>query len=340
MPGANDPGYLCPQCGLPQGDPRCMHRSIGPIGARLKTPAAGTPGLSTQLPPAAAASHREEGSIDVRGRIVPEGDFRITALGYEGCGKTTYIGMLYFLLVCGKLPGYRFAWSDSLRDLEEIRAQLHRPLQQGGPAFPPRTSRDKTIFLHLGLRRWEDDKYVDVYFPEFSGEDVGQVWTTGKFPENLSFMADMKGYIVFLDATSLTMANIGKTQLLFESLLSIKRTRSLEDPVAIVISKWDTVGDSITPDQFVKDRLGGLAEWFEGHLAQYRTFGVSAVGAVRHVLGRDGRPVKGPSGEPITVPAPEPSEESDGPLFRYRPKNVSRPLVWLLSELAGTGEPS
>jgi hypothetical protein len=318
-----------------------MHRSIG-SPQRLRTPAVGTPGLATQVPlgplttvPRAA---EPDSGIDVRGKVVPEGDFRITALGYEGCGKTTYIGMLYFLLVCGKLPGYRFAWSDSLRDLEEIRAQLHRPLEQGGPAFPPRTSRDKTIFLHLGLRRWEDDRYVDVYFPEFSGEDVGQVWTTGQFPENLAFMADMKGYIVFLDATALGMANIGKTQLLFESLLSLKKTKLLEDPVAVVISKWDTVGDSVSPDQFVKDRLGGLAEWFEGHLAHYRMFGVSAVGAVRHLAGRDGRPVKGPSGEPLTVPAPEPAAETDGPMFRYRPKNVSRPLVWLLSELTPAEE--
>jgi hypothetical protein len=164
---------------------------------------------------------------------------------------------------------------------------------------------------------------------------VGQVWTRGKFPENLAFMSDMKGYIVFLDATSLGMASLGKVQLLFESLLALKKTKVLEDPVAIVISKWDTIGDAVSPDQFVRDRLGGLAEWFEGHLAHYRTFGVSSVGGVRHVQGRDGRPVKGPSGEPLTVPAPEPSDEPQGPLFRYRPKNVSRPLVWLLSELAG-----
>ena len=332
-----DPGFLCPQCGLPQGDPRCMHRSLGP-NRSVRTPASGSPlpPLPTAPPPPPPPRGREEG-IDVGARIVPEGDFRITALGYEGCGKTTFLGMLYFLLVCGKLPGYRFAWSDSLRELEEIRAQLHRPLAQGGPAFPPRTSRDKTIFLHLGLRRWDDDKYVDVYFPEFSGEDVGQVWTTGKLPENLSFMGSMRGYLVFLDATALGMANLGKVQLLFESLLALKKTKQLEDPVAIVLSKWDTVGDMVSPDQFVKERLGGLSEWFEGHFAHYRTFGVSAVGAVRTVTGRDGRPVKGPSGEPLCVPAPEPSSEQDGPLFRYRPKNVSRPLVWLLSELAGGG---
>ncbi len=310
-----------------------------PIGARLKTPALGTPGLVTQLPPHAAAASPSAApaaeGIDVRGRVVPEGDFRITALGYEGCGKTTYVGMLYFLLACGKLPGYRFAWSDSLRDLEQIRSQLHRPLDQGGPAFPPRTSREKTTFLHLGLRRLEDDRYVDVYFPEFSGEDVAQVWNTGQFAPNVvDFLGKMRAYLVFIDATTLGMSELGRTQLLFKSLLELKGTQWLTDPVALVLSKWDSVTDPVTPEEFVKSRAGGLLEWCEGYLGKFRLFGVSSVGNVRTVLGRDGRPVrKEGSDEPVTVPSPEPGGEEGGPLFRYRPKNVSRPLVWILDEL-------
>ena len=88
----------------------------------------------------------------------------------------------------------------------------------------------------------------------------------------------------------------------------------------------------------LKTKLGGLWEFWEGHLAHFRVFGVSAVGAVRSVMGRDGRPVRGPSGEAATVPAPEPCDEPDGPSFRYRPKNVTRPIVWLLAELMGLNQ--
>jgi hypothetical protein len=247
--------------------------------------------------------------------------------------------MLYFLLACGHFPGYRFAWSDSLRELESIRAALYRSSEHGGPTFPPRTSRERTQFLHLGLRRWEDDRYVDVYFPEFSGEDVAQVWTTGQFAPSLSFLADMNAFMVFLDATAVSMTDLGRAQVLFSSLLELKKTKWLEDPVAIVLAKWDVIGDARTPEEFVREKLAGLHQMWEGTLARFRLFGVSSVGDVRKVLGRDGRPVKGPSGEELTVPAPERGSEDDetGPIFRYRPRNVSRPLVWLLSELMARG---
>lgn len=348
----NDAGFICPHCGLPQGDPRCPHQShrgsaVPGLGASTLGPGRGlfaSPGLApppgSPAPPAPAA--RADASpqpIDVGAKIVPEGDFKITSLGFEGCGKTTYIGMLYFLLACGHFPGYRFAWSDSLRELETIRSALYRPGDQGGPTFPPRTSREKTLFLHLGLRRWEDDRYVDVYFPEFSGEDVAQVWTTGQFAPSLSFLADMNAYMVFLDATAVGMTDLGRAQVLFQSLLGLKKTKWLTDPVAIVLAKWDAVAgpsDAITPEEFVREKLAGLSEMWEGTLARYRLFGVSSVGDVRKVLGRDGRPVKGASGEELAVPAPERGEEDGtGAIFRYRPRNVSRPLVWLLSELMG-----
>ncbi len=242
------------------------------------------------------------------GTATLQADFKLAILGAEGCGKTTYAGMLYLLLAHGKLASLRFAGSESVRQLEEVHSHLTRPHAEGGPLFPPRASRS----LHLGLRRSQDDRTVDLFFPELPGE----VWTAGRLPESLAYLGDMSGYVVFLDATSLGMAALGKAQLLFESLLSLKKTTNLEQPVAIVLSKWDAIGKSLSPDTFVKERLGGLAEWFEGHFAHYRTFGVSAVGAVAN-----------------GAPAPEPRDE--GPLRLYRPRNVSEPLTWLLSELGG-----
>jgi hypothetical protein len=239
------------------------------------------------------------------GTATLQADNKLAVLGAEGCGKATYAGMLYLLLAHGRLANLRFAGSESLRQLEEINSHLTRPHDKGGPSFPPHARS-----LHLGLRR-TDDRTVDLFFP-----DTGDIWTTGKLPENLGYLADMNGYVVFLDATSLGMAALGKAQLLFESLLSLKKTTCLDEPVAVVLSKWDALGKSVSPDAFVRERLGGLAEWFEGHFAHYRTFGVSSVGAVTN-----------------GAPAPEPRDE--GPLYLYRPRNVSEPLHWLLSEVNG-----
>ena len=93
-----------------------------------------------------------------------------------------------------------------------------------------------------------------------------------------------------------------------------------------VLAKWDAVEGALTPEEFVHARFAGLHDMWKGTLANFRLFGVSSVGAVRQATG--------PSGEEILVPAPERGDDREGgPVFRYRPKNVSRPLVWLLSEL-------
>ncbi|MCA8920706.1 MAG: hypothetical protein KDD82_02790 [Planctomycetes bacterium] len=277
-----------------------------------------------------------DAGIWVGADVVPEGAFRISSLGYGRSGKTTYLGMLYFLLTQGRFPGYRFAWSDSLRELETIRAQLFRSPQQGGPAFPPRTDVDKTLFLHLGLRRWADARYCDVYFPEFSGEDVARVWSEGSYPKNLQFLKDFNGYMVFVDCSATSALDTGRYLSLIAGLLELKGGLRLEEPVAVLLSKWDLVADQgLSPEEFFKRRFGGLYEAWRGQCKALEVFGVSAVGDVRELTGHDGLPLKR-DGEVLRVPAPArevlPDDET---CFHYRPRNVSRPLLWLLDQLGG-----
>jgi hypothetical protein len=235
--------------------------------------------------------------------VEPEGEIRLSALGLEGSGRTTYAGMLYSLLRAGGFPDLAFAWSDSLREFEAIHASLHRPLERGGPSFPPRASR--ATALHLAVRRRVDDRSVDLTFPDLRGD-----------PGSAASLPETQGHLVFVDATSVGMAAIGGAHALFQALLDRERTKWLEKPVAVVLSKWDAIGAGVSPDAFVRTKLGGLREFWEGHLAHYRVFGVSAVGSAR------------------SVPAPEPCEEAPG--LRYRPRNLTRPIAWLLEELAGS----
>ncbi len=235
---------ICPLCGTHYGEAGCPHSPLGstppggirPLGAPSTLGAMNTLGPTPTIaptvaptsrppsgrlqtapatPPAEARPAKPQG-VYVGAQVVPQGDFKISALGFERSGKTTYLGMLYFLIATGRLPGYRFAWSDSLRDLETIRAQLHRPITQGGPTFPPRTDTGKTLFMHLGLRRWDDDRYVELYFPEFSGEDVARIWTDGQFPKNLRFLEYFDGYLVFIDATATLEIDERTVRVLFQ----------------------------------------------------------------------------------------------------------------------------
>lgn len=350
---------ICPVCGTHYGEAGCPHSPSGssPPGA-LRTAATASPGTMPTMnvgrpasgassrptvaatpmtSPTAPATEKDKG-VYVGAQVVPQGDFKISSLGFERSGKTTYLGMLYFLITTGRLPGYRFAWSDSLRDLEQIRAQLHRPAQQGGPTFPPRTDTEKTLFMHLGLRRWDDDKYVDLYFPEFSGEDVARIWTDGKFPKNLNFLEYFDGYSIFIDATATSAMDVGKYLGLVKGLLELKGTLQLEEPVAILLSKWDLVAgqdEALTPEEFFRERFGGLHDALTGQLKRFRVFAVSAVGKVRTLTGHDGLPIK-KDGAVMHVPAPERVvlDEQEEPLFSYKPLNLSRPVLWLLDQLA------
>jgi hypothetical protein len=357
---------ICPVCGTHYGEAGCPHSPAGstpPGGLRAVTPPAAPPtpsgfirtaaapaaptappptqavGASSTAPGAAQARAPGAQGVYVGAEVVPEGDYKISALGFERSGKTTFLGMLYFLVTTGRLPGYRFAWSDSLRDLEQIRAQLHRPLGQGGPTFPPRTDTDKTVFMHLGLRRWDDARYFDLYFPEFSGEDVARIWTDGQFPKNLNFLQYFDGYLVFVDATSTSAMDVGRYLRLISGLLELKGTLRLAEPVAILLSKWDLVAGedgATTPEEFFRERFGGLHDALKGQLEEFRVFAVSSVGKVRTLLGHDGLPIKR-DGAVMHVPAPERTAgeaEEDEPVFSYHPLNLSRPVLWLLDQLA------
>ncbi len=336
---------LCPVCGTVQGEAGCPH---GAAAAKAATPPAGTPPAGA--PPAAGApaggvpaGGAASPGIFVGADVVPRGDFKLSALGFERSGKTTFFGMLYFLLTTGRLPGYRFAWSDSLRELEQIRAQLHRPPGAGGPAFPPRTDTDKTVFLHLGLRRWEDQRWVDLYFPELSGEDVGRVCFDDAFPAHLRFLRDFDGYLLFVDATSTSALDTGRHLLLVQKLIELKgKGERLEEPVAVLLTKWDLVAEgrdgepARSPEEFFRAKFGGLHDAWMGQLREMRVFGVSAVGRVRTLLGHDGLPIQR-DGAVLHVPDPERvagDDPADPPAFVYRPFNLSRPVLWLLDAIA------
>jgi hypothetical protein len=95
-------------------------------------------------------------------------------VGLAGAGKTAALVSAYLLLSKGSLEGFSFADSDTLRAFEEI-ARASRTWQKGSPpeqiTVHTTLSNDREAgFLHLRLRRDEDDRIFDMLLPDLPGE--------------------------------------------------------------------------------------------------------------------------------------------------------------------------
>lgn len=95
-------------------------------------------------------------------------------VGLAGAGKTAALVSAYLLLSNGSFKGFSFADSDTLRAFEEI-TRASRTWQKGNPpeqiTVHTTLSNDREAgFLHLRLRRDEDDRIFDMLLPDLPGE--------------------------------------------------------------------------------------------------------------------------------------------------------------------------
>lgn len=95
-------------------------------------------------------------------------------VGLAGAGKTAALVSAYLLLSNGSFEGFSYADSDTLRAFEEI-TRASRTWQKGNPpeqiTVHTTLSNDREAgFLHLRLRRDEDDRIFDLLLPDLPGE--------------------------------------------------------------------------------------------------------------------------------------------------------------------------
>lgn len=98
----------------------------------------------------------------------------VGVVGLAGAGKTAALVSAYLLLSNGSFKGFSFADSDTLRAFEEI-TRGSRTWQKGNPpeqiTVHTTLSNDREAgFLHLRLRRDEDDRIFDMLLPDLPGE--------------------------------------------------------------------------------------------------------------------------------------------------------------------------
>ena len=166
-------------------------------------------------------------------------------LGVPGTGKTASLASLYLLLAHGKLKGYRFLDSKSIRAFEEITSGARRWNDGNLPdqLTVHTEAQDERIagYLHLRLEHLSNGQKVDLLLTDLPGE-----WTTSLIDQNrnerLSFLQSAERIWITVNAIDIeTVATrhltLHRLKLLIERL-KIYLVGNIPD-VCIVVTHCD-----------------------------------------------------------------------------------------------------
>jgi hypothetical protein len=173
-------------------------------------------------------------------------------VGKADAGKTTFLAMLYTLLLSGKtLKQYSFAGSKTTLGWDELYHRLK--LKWGNVAFPQPTPVTSNRLYHLALRNAEQ-QLKDILFADASGE-VFSLWSVNRNDENAEnarwIYANSNAFMLFIDCEALIAdKNAAKKEIL---LIASQLTHDLKNrPVIAIWSKADKKGE-VLPN--IKDSL-------------------------------------------------------------------------------------
>lgn len=135
----------------------------------------------------------------------------IGILGIPGAGKTASLASLYLLLAHGKLEGYRFLDSKSIRAFEEITNGARRWNEGNVPdQLTAHTElQDERIagYLHLRLENENANQKIDLLLTDLPGE-----WTTSLIEQNrtdrLSFLKSAERIWITLNGMDIENAGM------------------------------------------------------------------------------------------------------------------------------------
>lgn len=176
----------------------------------------------------------------------------IGIIGKANAGKTTFLAMLYTLLLGGrKFNKYDFAGSKTTLGWDKLYHRLK--LKKGNISFPQPTSVNSNHLYHFALRN-DEQLLKDVLFADASGE-VFSLWSVNRNDENADnarwIYSNSNAFMLFIDCEALlTDKNAAKKEVL---LIARQLTHDLKDrPVIAVWSKADKK-DKVLP--VIKDTL-------------------------------------------------------------------------------------
>lgn len=176
----------------------------------------------------------------------------IGVVGKADAGKTTFLSMLYTLLLSGrKLRDYNFAGTMTILGWDELYHRLK--FTKGNVAFPQPTPVGSNRLYHLALRN-NEHQLKDILFADASGE-IFSLWSVNRNDEladNARWIySNSDAFMLFIDCEALLLdKNSAKKEVL---LIARQLTHDLKDrPVIAVWSKSDKKSE-VLPS--IKDTL-------------------------------------------------------------------------------------
>lgn len=232
---------------------------------------------------------------------------RIGLFGHRGVGKTTLLTMLYREAVGGRLPGLRLAAGDA-RTADYLSEKILQ-LESGQPL--PATLAETELRFHL----YQGDNRLDVLMRDYQGEHV----ELGREEPIREFLRDCDAVWLCLDAANLSQPETRlrrqqEIEQLMEDYLAAEPNRTMNRPVALVLTKADLLGaDPATANAADWAKSLDMARHaLQTHCPHSGLFSVSSLG----------RPLQPRDGETVATGA-QPLE----------PCNLAEPLFWLVQAL-------
>lgn len=187
----------------------------------------------------------------------------IGIIGKADAGKTTYLAMLFTLLLRGiKLKEFDFCGTKTINAWDELYQKLR--VQQEGVIFPDPTPAQYIRLLHLALRN-QKKKLKDILISDASGE-VFSIWSKNRNDENAEnarwIYEHSDAFILFIDCDDLINRKaLAKTDIV--DMAQMLKHDIRNRPVIAVWSKSDKK-EEVHP--VIREKLQGeLKELFENY---------------------------------------------------------------------------
>jgi GTPase SAR1 family protein len=226
---------------------------------------------------------------------------RIGVFGHRGVGKTTLLTMLYREGVGGRLPALRLAAADARTANYLSDKVLQLECGQALPATLAET--DLRFHLYHGSTR------LELLMKDYQGEHV----ELGRAEPIGDFLRDCDAVWLCLDAATVTAAadrlrRQQEVEQLVEQFLAVEPLRTMDRPVALVLTKADLLADGTDLHELTGSHFDMVRHALRSHCPHNGLFAVSS-------LGRSG-------GEPRSL----------------EPRGLGEPLAWLATTLQAQDE--
>jgi hypothetical protein len=226
---------------------------------------------------------------------------RVGVFGHRGVGKTTLLTMLYREGVGGRLPGLRLAAADArtANYLSDKVLQL-----ESGQALPA-TLAETDLRFHL----YHGSVRLELLLRDYQGEHV----ELGRVEPITDFLRDCDAVWLCLDAATVTAAadrlrRQQEVEQLVEQFLAVEPLRTMDRPVALVLTKADLLADGTDLRELTGSHFDMVRHALQSHCPHNGLFAVSSLG------------------------------RSAGDTRSLEPTGLAEPLTWLATTLQAQDE--